>query len=78
MTSYSDDVSDGYPLLGKFEFRHYPSPRQLKRGELFRDVVVPIMSPQVAFFSACGRKSKPPAIRAFVDCKGEIDSGRLR
>jgi hypothetical protein len=38
-------VSDGYPLLGEFEFRHYPSPRQLKRGELFRDVVVPINGP---------------------------------
>ena len=38
-------VSDGYPLLGEFEFRHYPSPRQLKRGELFRDVVIPINGP---------------------------------
>ena len=38
-------ISDGYPLLGEFEFRHYPSPRQLKRGELFRDVAVPINGP---------------------------------
>jgi hypothetical protein len=38
-------VSDGYPLLGEFEFRHYPSLRQLKRGKLFRDVVVPINGP---------------------------------
>ena len=29
---------DGYPLMGEFEFRHYPSPRQYKRGEMFRDV----------------------------------------
>ena len=38
-------ISDGYPLLGEIEFRHYPSPRQIKRGELFRDVVVPINGP---------------------------------
>ncbi|MBI5198723.1 MAG: amidohydrolase family protein, partial [Nitrospirae bacterium] len=33
---------DGYPLMGEFEFRHYPSPRQYKRGEMFRDVEIPI------------------------------------
>jgi hypothetical protein len=38
-------VSDGYPMLGEFEFRHYPSPRQLKRGELHRDVAIPINGP---------------------------------
>jgi len=38
-------TADGYPLLGEFEFRHYPSPRQLKRGELFRDVDIPINGP---------------------------------
>lgn len=32
----------GYPLMGEFEFRHYPSPRQYKRGEMFRDVEIPI------------------------------------
>ncbi|MBI5750723.1 MAG: amidohydrolase family protein [Hydrogenophilales bacterium] len=32
-------------LLGEFEFRHYPSPRQAKRGELDRDVNVPIDGP---------------------------------
>ena len=32
-------------LLGEFEFRHYPSPRQVKRGELHRDVQVPIDGP---------------------------------
>lgn len=29
-------------LLGEFEFRHYPSPRQVKRGALDRDEHVPI------------------------------------
>jgi predicted TIM-barrel fold metal-dependent hydrolase len=28
--------------LGEFEFRHYPSPRQVKRGDMDRDVHVPI------------------------------------
>jgi predicted TIM-barrel fold metal-dependent hydrolase len=32
-------------LIGEFEFRHYPSPRQVKRGELERDVHVPIDGP---------------------------------
>jgi hypothetical protein len=32
-------------LLGEFEFRHYPSPRQVKRGEMERDVHVPIDGP---------------------------------
>lgn len=32
-------------LLGEFEFRHYPSPRQVKRGELKRDVNIPIDGP---------------------------------
>ena len=37
-------IEDNYPLLGEFEFRHYPSPRQWKRGEMYRDVTVPIYS----------------------------------
>lgn len=32
-------------LLGEFEFRHHPSPRQAKRGEMNRDVHVPIDGP---------------------------------
>jgi len=36
--------SDNYPLLGEFEFRHYPSPRQVERNEFFRDVTIPIES----------------------------------
>jgi hypothetical protein len=37
--------AEGYPLLGEFEFRHYPSPRQLKRNEFHRDVAIPIDGP---------------------------------
>jgi hypothetical protein len=33
-----------YPLMGEFEFRHYMSTRQYKRGEAYRDVTVPIDS----------------------------------
>jgi len=32
-------------LLGEYEFRHYPSPRQVKRKELDRDVDIPINGP---------------------------------
>ncbi len=35
----------GMMLLGELEFRHYPSPRQVKRGETHRDVRVPIDGP---------------------------------
>lgn len=37
-------IEDGYPLLGEFEFRHYMSPPEFKRGETYRDVHVPIDS----------------------------------
>lgn len=38
-----DNASDdGYPLMGEFEFRHYPSPRQYKRDAMHRDVTIPI------------------------------------
>jgi len=33
---------DHYPLLGEFEFRHYMSPRQYKRGETYRDITIAI------------------------------------
>jgi len=36
--------ADNYPLMGEFEFRHYMSPRQYKRGERYRDVSVPLDS----------------------------------
>lgn len=32
-------------LLGEFEFRHYPSPRQVKRGQMDRDGHIPIDGP---------------------------------
>lgn len=32
-------------LLGEYEFRHYPSPRQVKRGDMERDARVPIDGP---------------------------------
>lgn len=32
-------------LFGEYEFRHYPSPRQVKRGDTARDVDVPIDGP---------------------------------
>jgi hypothetical protein len=32
-------------LFGEYEFRHYPSPRQVKRNKLGRDVSVPIDGP---------------------------------
>jgi hypothetical protein len=38
-------VEHAYPLMGEFEFRHYPSPRHIERGELFRDVEIPIDGP---------------------------------
>ena len=36
----------GYPMMGEFEFRHYPSPRQVQRGETIRNVMIPIDGPQ--------------------------------
>ncbi len=38
-------IQEHYPLLGEFEFRHYPSPRQAKRNETDRDVTIPIDAP---------------------------------
>jgi len=39
-------VEQRYPLMGEFEFRHYPSPRQVKRGDWHRDVVIRIDGPE--------------------------------
>ena len=33
------------PLMGEFEFRHYPSPAAWQRGDSFRDVNIPIDGP---------------------------------
>ena len=38
-------AADGYPLMGEYEFRHYPSPDQLQRGMLNRDEDQPIDGP---------------------------------
>lgn len=34
--------SEGYPLMGEFGFRHYPSYRQAQKKQLFHDITVPI------------------------------------
>jgi predicted TIM-barrel fold metal-dependent hydrolase len=38
-------TQDGYPMMGEYEFRHYPSPDQIERGNLNRDEDLPIYSP---------------------------------
>ncbi|WP_085274958.1 amidohydrolase family protein [Pseudogulbenkiania subflava] len=38
-------ISDGYPMMGEYEFRHYPSPDQIQRGNMERDEYLPIDSP---------------------------------
>ena len=37
--------ADGSPLMGEYEFRHYPSPDQVKRGNTKRDEDIPIDGP---------------------------------
>ena len=55
-------------LLGEFEFRHYPSPRQVKRGELERDVHVPIDGPiGHRVFSLSGKTGVPFQIHYEVE-----------
>ena len=44
-TSMERIVGDGYPLMGEYEFRHYPSPDQIQRGNLQRDEHLSIESP---------------------------------
>lgn len=51
---------EAYPLLGEFEFRHYPSPRQIKRGESFRDVAIPINGPHGRRLFAFAQESGIP------------------
>ena len=38
-------VKDGYPMMGEYEFRHYPSPDQIQRGNFRRDEDLPIDGP---------------------------------
>jgi len=47
-------------LFGEFEFRHYPSPRQAKRGEMERDVHVPIDGPIGHRVFSLGEKTGKP------------------
>jgi hypothetical protein len=53
-------VEDGYPLMGEFEVRHYPSPRQIRRGDLFRDVDIPINGPDMESVFAFSERSGVP------------------
>jgi predicted TIM-barrel fold metal-dependent hydrolase len=54
-------VEDGYPLMGEFEVRHYPSPRQLKRGgATVRDVDIPIDGPDMERVFAFAAKTQVP------------------
>jgi predicted TIM-barrel fold metal-dependent hydrolase len=43
-------------LLGEYEIRHYPSPRQVKRGELDRDVNIAVNGPVGHRLFALGEK----------------------
>jgi hypothetical protein len=36
---------DGYPMMGEYEFRHYPSPDQIQRGRTDRDEYLALDSP---------------------------------
>ena len=41
-----DDLKTGdYVLMGEHEFRHYPSPEQVRAGKTFRDISIDITSP---------------------------------
>jgi len=44
-TSRERIIQDGYPMMGEYEFRHYPSPDQIQRGNLNRDEDLSIDSP---------------------------------
>ncbi len=44
-TSRERIVKDGYPMMGEYEFRHYPSPDQVQRGRMDRDEDLALDSP---------------------------------
>lgn len=52
--------AQNYPLLGEFEFRHYPSPRQVKRNELYRDITLPIDSEAAHLLFAFAEQTGKP------------------
>jgi predicted TIM-barrel fold metal-dependent hydrolase len=43
-TSRERILKDGYPMMGEYEFRHYPSPDQIQRGRMDRDEHLPLDS----------------------------------
>jgi len=53
-------IADGYPIMGEFEFRHYPSPNEYKRGEKDRDVDIPINGPLGEALFSFSEKSGVP------------------
>ena len=40
-----DLKAGNYFLMGEHEFRHYPSPEQVKAGQTFRDITIPLDGP---------------------------------
>ena len=59
-----------YPLMGEFEVRHYPSPRQIQRGEIYRDVDVAIDGPLMErVFSYAEKTSIPFQIHYEIEDK---------
>lgn len=44
-TSQERIVQGGYPMMGEYEFRHYPSPDQIQRGRMDRDEHLSLDSP---------------------------------
>jgi hypothetical protein len=44
-TSRERIIKDGYPMMGEYEFRHYPSPDQLQRRRTDRDEHLALDSP---------------------------------
>lgn len=44
-TSRERIIKDGYPLMGEYEFRHYPSPDQIQRGRMDREEHLALDSP---------------------------------
>lgn len=53
-------VAQRLPLMGEFEFRHYPSPRQVQRGQAWRDVDIPIDGPLGARLFAFAERTGIP------------------
>lgn len=44
-TSRERITKDGYPMMGEYEFRHYPSPDEIQRGKMNRDEDLALDSP---------------------------------